>query len=136
MRLVDQIVMHDPENGQYGDCQRSVIATLLGLPREDVPHFNKIAEGDPDLFWCGLQAFLRRKGYAYLTVRKDAGSAFFGEIGPVYHEISGPSPRGSGVYHAVVGLNGEIFFDPHPSRAGLAGDPSTWQHSYLVRTGV
>jgi len=25
-------------------------------------------------------------------------------------------------------------FDPHPSNAGLVGDPSEWEYAYLVRT--
>lgn len=56
-------------------------------------------------------------------------------LGDIYHEISGPSPRGNGVYHAVVGRNGEVVHDPHPSRAGLAGDPATWEYCYLVKAG-
>lgn len=50
-----------------------------------------------------------------------------------YHIIGGPSPRGGGILHAVVGLNGEVAFDPHPSKAGLAGDPSKWTYDYLVK---
>ena len=30
---------HDPENGQHGDCHRCCIAMILGLDKEDVPHF-------------------------------------------------------------------------------------------------
>ncbi|MGQ3001264.1 MAG: DUF4406 domain-containing protein [Hydrogenophaga sp.] len=132
---VDQEFVHKPEEGQFGDCQRAVLASLLELPREQVPHFNQIARGDPTVFWETLQAFCRTKGFVYLTVSKNAGSAFFGDEGPIYHEINGPSPRGGGVSHAVVGRNGEIVFDPHPSRAGLAGNPAEWQHAYLVRSG-
>jgi hypothetical protein len=51
----------------------------------------------------------------------------------IYHVISGPSPRIKGGHHAVVGCNGRVSFDPHPSRAGLAGDPSEWHFSMLVR---
>lgn len=130
---VDQEFVHAPEIGQFGDCQRAVIASLLDLPISAVPHFLKEAQGDPSIYWEKLQAFVRSYGFAYLTVPARAGSVFFGEVGDVYHEISGPSPRGNGVNHAVVGCNGEVVFDPHPSRAGLAGDPATWEHAYLVR---
>jgi len=133
MTPANQEFTHKPEEGQYGDCQRAVIASLLDLPISDVPHFLAVSKNDATIYWESVQAFCRSHGYVYLTVAKNSGSAFFGDDGPVYHEISGPSPRGGGVTHAVVGCNGEVVFDPHPSRAGLAGDPMEWQHAYLVK---
>ena len=133
MTPVDQEFVHAPEIGQHGDCQRAVIASLLDLPISAVPHFLQEANGDAVGFWEGLQAFCRSKGLAYFTVPARAGAAFFGADDGIYHEISGPSPRGNGVTHAVVGKDGQVFFDPHPSKAGLAGDPGQWEFSYLVR---
>lgn len=132
MKPIDQEFIHRPEIGQYGDCQRAVIASLLELPISEVPHFLQLANGDPSVYWEGLQAFCRSRGYAYMTVPARSGALFCGDDGPIYHEISGPSPRGNGVFHAVVGCNGDVVFDPHPSRAGLAGDPATWEYAYLV----
>lgn len=133
MTPADQEFIHDPQNGQYGDCQRAVIASLLDLPITAVPHFLQEAAGEPVAYWEKLQTFVRSHGFVYLNVPARAGLAFYGDEGDVFHEISGPSPRGNGVGHAVVGCNGQIVFDPHPSRAGLAGDPATWEHAYLVR---
>jgi len=133
MKPQNQEFIHDAEAGIYGDCQRAVIASLLELNIEDVPHFLRDANGHAVGFWEGLQSFLASKGYAYLTVPARSGAAFYGSEADIYHEISGPSPRGNGVFHAVVGKNGEVHFDPHPSRAGLAGDPSEWDYAYLVR---
>lgn len=128
---VDQEFISDPSIGQYGDCQRAVIASLLSLPISEVPHFLKDAGGDADLFWQGMQSFLAQRGYTLLEASRHWN--FFGADGiDVYHEISGPSPRGNGLFHAVVGCNGQVVFDPHPSRAGLAGDPNEWRHGYLV----
>ena len=136
MKPVDQEFVHKPEEGQFGDCQRAVIASLLGLSISDVPHFLQEADGDAALFWEGIQTFLSQRGLAYLTVPAASGIAFYGLYDGVHHEISGPSPRGNGTYHAVVGCDGEIVHDPHPSRAGLAGDPSEWTYSYLVKRGA
>lgn len=133
MKPVDQQVVHRPDLGQHGDCQRAVLASLLELPIEQVPHFLQDANGNPDEYWAALQRFCRSHGFVYLTVPSRSGGAFFGDEGVIYHEISGPSPRGNGVFHAVVGRNGEVVFDPHPSREGLGGDPATWEHAYLVR---
>lgn len=135
MTPTDQEVLHCPDKGQFGDCQRAVIASLLDLPISTVPHFLQSANGNADDYWRLLQDFCRGYGYAYLTVPATSGASFFGDDGAVYHEISGPSPRGGGVTHAVVGRNGEIVFDPHPSRAGLLGSAQDWNFAYLVLTG-
>jgi len=129
-----QEFIHGPVNGVYGDCQRAVIASLLDLPIVDVPHFLSECKGDAVIYWELLQEFLRGKGYSWLVVPAKSGAAFFGSEGDIYHEISGPSPRGNGVIHAVVGCNGYVVFDPHPTNAGLVGDPSEWEYAYLVKT--
>lgn len=133
MTPVDQQFTNRPEIGQFGDCQRAVIASLLDLPIEQVPHFLQEAEGESDPYWTGMQTFLRKFGFAFLE--NNRAWSFFGDEGDIYHQISGPSPRGNGLYHAVVGCNGQIVFDPHPSRAGLVGDPAEWTHGYLVHVG-
>lgn len=40
MTPVDQTILHDPDAGLYGDCQRAVIASLLDLPIDSVPNFS------------------------------------------------------------------------------------------------
>lgn len=135
MTPVKQEFIHDPSNGVYGDCQRAVIASLLDLPLKDVPHFMEITNDDPVGYWELLQSFLRERGYAYLAIPAKSGAAFYGASDEaIFHEISGPSPRGNGVFHAVVGCDGRIVFDPHPSNDGLAGEPSEWEYAYLVKT--
>lgn len=135
MTPVKQEFLHDPANGSFGDCQRAVIASLMDLPISEVPHFYEISKGDSDDFFTAIQDFLNPRGYAYLTVSR-GGGILFGEVGAVYHEILGQSPRDPRVLHCVVGMNGHIVHDPHPDNAGLAGDPSTWQYSYIVKTNL
>jgi hypothetical protein len=135
MTPVKQEFIHDPSNGVYGDCQRAVIASLLDLPLSEVPHFLSLAKNNTELYWYMIQEFLRDKGYAWLVIPAKAGAAFFGATdNKIYYELSGPSPRGSGVTHAVVGCDGEIVFDPHPSNDGLLGDPSEWECAFIVKT--
>lgn len=135
MKPVDQEYIHDPVNGSYGDCQRAVIASLLELPISEVPHFLVESKGDTDEYWDLLQAFLGKRGYVWMTLQPGQTAMAYGEHNSIYHEIAGPSPRGNGITHAVVGLQGQVFFDPHPSRAGLVGDPALWQHSFLLYAG-
>lgn len=132
MTPVDQALVHDPDNGQHGDCMRACIASLLDLPLLSVPHFAQdAADGKAD-FWPAVADFCRQHGYSHMIVK----GQFIWAEDEIYHMISGPSPRMVGVHHAVVGLNGQIHFDPHPSRAGLAGDPSEWTFDFLVRPGT
>src|SRR5471030_594009 len=107
----DQEFLHDSEKGIQGDCARAVIASLLELPIAEVPHFMQLAD-EVHGFWNRLYDW--REGDPDL-----------------YHEMSGPSPRGNGTYHAIVGKNGKPFFDPHPSRAMLGGDPTQWRISVI-----
>ena len=111
---------------QYGDCMRACIASILDLPIATVPHFLRDAEGEPAAFWNGVYDFIDARGYIYLPGYMKPMPNFDG-----YHIIGGPSPRGNGLLHAVVGLNGQIVFDPHPSRAGLL--PGYWEYDYITK---
>jgi hypothetical protein len=132
MTPVNQEFVNDPEKGIHGDCQRAVIASLLDLPINEVPHFLQLAKGNASDFYDLIDDFLRSKGFALLITASQPKPMVFSDI-DYYHEISGPSPRGNGLFHAVVGKNGQVFFDPHPSKAGLAGNPDEWQHGYLIK---
>lgn len=125
-----QLILHDPEKGTRGDCQRAVIASLLDLPITEVPHFNET--GDVETYWRTLQEFCNNHGYIFVEMKALQFFTWNSDL-PIYHEIAGPSPRFPGQYHAVVGKNGKIFHDPHPDRTGLAGNPEDWTFSFLVR---
>lgn len=125
----DQEFLHDAETGVQGDCARAVIACLLGLPIKDVPHFADQKEIDAYGFYNHIETFLACHGKQMLW---NVNPIFHRDKLESYHYISGPSPRGKGVHHCVVGLGEEVFFDPHPSRAGLAGDSEGWAHSFLL----
>lgn len=125
-----QLILHDPENGTRGDCQRAVIASLMNIPITEVPHFNE--SGEPYKFWDSLQQFCHSKGYIFIEMKATDFAAWGSDL-DVYHQISGPSPRFPDAHHAVVGMNGKIIFDPHPDRTELVGDPSTWDFGFLVR---
>lgn len=129
----DQEFFSCPEKGQYGDCQRAVIATLLDLPISSVPHFLQEANNEAEAFWEGIQTFCAAHGFAYLEIPAITGLGFWGLDDLPYHVISGPSPRGNGLYHSVVGRGRTVVFDPHPSRAGLLGTADAWSYGFLVK---
>ena len=103
---VTQTILADPERKHvHGNCLQAAVASIFGLPLEAVPSFVQFT------WWEGALKLWAR-GYG---------------VDPQWHEgseppqglalVLGTSPRGFG--HAVVGLAGEILFDPHPSRDGL-----------------
>lgn len=114
-----------------GDCARAVIASLLELPISTVPHFLLESDRTALGFYSLIEEFLLSQGY---EMAWNATPLYHLKEGvDVYHYISGPSPRGEGLHHAVVGLNGNIIHDPHPSREGLLGNPNDWKYSFLVK---
>jgi hypothetical protein len=132
MTPVDQEFVHEPERNQHGDCMRACIASLLDLSREEVPNFAQLdAEGKGN-YWLLLAEFCRDHGCAFVTLQ----GCFVWSEDVIYHVLSGPSPRAKGGHHAVIGRNGQFFFDPHPSRSGLAGEPSEWKFHLLVRPSI
>lgn len=105
MRGVTQTILHNDPEGRTGNCLQAALATLVGVPLERVPHFAEHEDwAERMVAWVDLAA-----GCAVRW--KVVGTYVARGIGV------GMSPRG--VKHAVVVVDGEIVWDPHPSRAGL-----------------
>lgn len=96
-----------------GDCLRACVATVLGLPPREVPHFVQYVDHpagtDPMLWWWAVVGFCHHHGW---EITYDDLSGRDG-----WSLANGPSPRGH--QHVVVAYDGEVVFDPHPSRHGL-----------------
>lgn len=104
MREVTQTILHSDPSGRPGNCLQAAVASLLDLDLDEVPHF---VEHDD---WLErLRDFCIAHGYRPL-MRPPTATVPYGMAW-------GPSERG--VRHAVVWRDGEIAWDPHPSRAGL-----------------
>lgn len=123
MTPVDQTRFFDPTlpvGEQRGNCLQAVIASLLDLPLEIVPHFvqdHVDSDGDRD-WWDSLVTFVRSHGWNphfAVPIVDYPGQHLF---------VSGPSPRGEGddgLWHVVIYRDGELVHDPHPDRTGLRG---------------
>lgn len=109
----NQTQLHDPANGVTGNCMSAVIANLLHLPVENVPIFYG------ENWLIQLNKWLRPYGLGYLVVKSNTFNFPDFGIQGCYHDVSGLTKRFHDVYHATCGLDGEIVFDPHPSKAGL-----------------
>jgi hypothetical protein len=130
MSPVDQTILHDPDNGQYGDCMRACIASLLEVPIDQVPHF---FEGgcESAVFDQRVADYLGRHGLIELSMPAEVARRTH-YTRECYHLMYGYSARGT--FHAVVALNGMVVHDPHPSKVGIIDDERV-QFAFLVRTG-
>lgn len=133
---VEQEFAHDPDNGVYGDCFRACLASLLELPISEVPH---IMHDNPpvEVYRQRTNSFLAEHDLFLFTV---GGLWDFEEwrstnciIRDVYHIISDRSPRFPDAFHAVIGKNGEVVHDPHPTKLGLPTVSDERVFEFLVR---
>ena len=119
---VDQTILADDPK-RKGNCVAACVATILGLPLAQVPHFIEfgIAYGDSEdvkevshgnNWWAMMLGFLAGRGLwvVELDTVTDADPDEF-------VLVAGMSPRG--VVHQVVYREGRLWHDPHPSRAGV-----------------
>ncbi|MCB2412378.1 DUF4326 domain-containing protein [Demequina sp. TTPB684] len=113
------------ESDVPGDCWRACIAGLTNAPLEVVPHFAQLYPDETTPAWW----------YATVTwVEENAPGTTLVCIDPVFPVATqtealppvviatGKSPRGDFMHAVLVDwVTGDLVWDPHPSRAGLAG---------------
>jgi len=128
MKPVDQMYLHDPDNGVSGDCFRACVASVLELPIEEVPHF----VSTDDWIAC-TQQWLKEKGLQFIEVQYNSMMFDHFKLYGLYHMMTGPSPRFPGSLHCCVALDGKIVHDPHPDRSGLAGSEDDWLVGLLIK---
>lgn len=124
-----QLLLHDPANGIMGDCWRTCIACLLEVPPNEVPHFL-----ETNHWWRDTQEWLRERGYGLYEFGGLFEQVSISGLVGCHHIITGGSPRDpANVRHSVIGLDEAVVWDPHPSRAGITGEPHSWYHALLVK---
>lgn len=138
MTPVDQTVFDDGK----GDCLRACIASILDLPITDLPNFAESDYVNGAITWlwerCIPSLHLTWTGNeGHHDVYMSTGYT------RVLCVVMGTSPRGQTEGserrkgHAVVGhamgWSFSIDHDPHPSRAGLIGNPDSALWIFLGR---
>lgn len=115
-------------NAHDGNCHAACIASILEVPLDAVPQ-PTVAELADFEGWEGYLVRLRRDLLhprnlhdIVIGVRDGLGNMV---RPPGYSILCAVSPR-TGGFHAVVALNGEIVFDPHPQREMGVGEWSDW----------
>ena len=136
MRPQKQRFNHRPEQGEYGDCYRTALASLLDLDRDIVPNFGEHYDDTGAFFRC-VETWLNARGLhlveiPYKASLADLLAAQQATNPRAYYLLSGMSDRG--LNHSVIACGGGMIFDPHPDDTGLVGpcnDGYFWV-SYIV----
>lgn len=115
-----------------GNCWQTAVACLLDIPAEQLPsqadsYYSKIDRDSGETTWHmnynnRLQAYLKKHHkLAYIELWQPQET--LSQLRIVgYHLMSGTTVRSAaygGQRHIVVGYEGKVFWDPHPSQAGL-----------------
>lgn len=117
-----QLFRHDPAKGVYGDCWRTVIACLLDLPVDSIPHEHRTyADGEQQTI---IRTFLADHGLtlAFLALQGTPDDLLhtMGVSNPeVYWLLSGTSRTGCN--HVVICRGGEIVHDTSLTDSGIVG---------------
>ena len=133
----NQEYVHNPEQGIFGDCFRATLASLLDKPISEVPHF--LYDNNGDAFQGRLHRFLNDLGYIWIDFSSWDLAQWKINCSvnvPIYHAISDISPRFPDSLHCVVGCDGKVFFDPHPSKAGLPEITHDRTFGFIIPVGT
>lgn len=131
-----QLYLHNPSDGVYGDCHRTVIACLLDKHPEEVPNF---ADSWDDIgeWYRRVDDYLKTQGLSSVNVlyhsTLDQLLASQGNINKnAYYMLSGTSSNGTG--HVVICKGGEIYWDPAIDDSGIVGpgDDGFYWVTYLI----
>lgn len=110
-------------DGVGGDCQRTAVACLLGLPNTDnTPHFCDMTQPNPN--WVvGMREYLHGFGVTdmWSNTPDHLTENFNGVVGILAGRVEG-SPALHSVVAVIVDQHPIVIWDPHPSRVGLLED--------------
>jgi len=118
--------------GKKGNCFSACIASILEVPLDTVPVFCV----DFPSRWAEKANEWLHEHHGVMLFCVTPPSEGFVETqykAPFYHIMSGPALRG--LQHSVVGRNGKMVYDPHPSGDGLT-KVTEWDLFLTTHTGM
>lgn len=103
----------DAPIGERGNCWQASVASILELPLEEVPDIQLY---DEELVWFDkFREWLELYGLGAIGLATGGNITIQG-----YHIMECKSTTlKNGELHVVVGLNGEVVFDPNPNATTL-----------------
>lgn len=104
--------------GPRGNCMSACFASVFDLPISDVPNFYEITSDDAG-WWLAVRKWLAARGFGILDITFEEEAQWQHLQLSGAHIVSGPSPRGAGMFHATVWQDGRLVHDPHPDQTGI-----------------
>lgn len=138
-----QLNRHNPTEGVWGDCQRTVYACLLDKHPSEVPHFldGYSPDDDAEALEHHIAMWLADEGLVEMQVAFEGATPLetvlttMGAWNPGQHWILG-GESANGVAHVVICLNDQIVWDTSQNDAGIVGPQpgcGIWIVSMLAR---
>lgn len=117
-----QLFRHRPEDGVFGDCQRTAIACLLDIDPAEVPHHHRTMEDGEQRRL--MDEWLKDRGLALMFLAFAAEPARMLEVMKVsnpgvFYLMSGTSRTGCN--HVVICRDDQIVHDPSIDDSGIIG---------------
>lgn len=137
MIAAKQRFRHRPDRGVQGDCHRTVLACLMELDVDSVPHFS---QDNPSIEthtariddWLGARNLAQANMPMMGTLADVLASLAAGSPG-VYIMLTGRTK--GGLHHSVIVRNGQIIHDPSLDRRDYIAAPCRdgfWWATFLV----
>lgn len=130
MKPVDQLVRHDPEKGQRGDCTRACLASILEINGLTMPNF--VEFHGPLGWWDEIRRWCRDNIGVDVAATPDLAKVQWGHERYAYAVASVQSPRGPWWHCVVVDRHGVIAHDPWPDPDGKLAGPADIVDDYWV----
>jgi hypothetical protein len=132
---------HDPANGIYGDCWRTVIACLLDKPVDTIQHEHKPYDGGEQtaivrgyLQGLGLDLFTIAYEIKTLEDVQSVMDIMQANNPRVYYMMSGMSR--TGVNHVVICKGDKIVHDTSLTNSGIIGPQDNGQLLIEIIVGL
>lgn len=124
VKPIKQLFRHNPPD-THGDCYRTSIAAILGLPSDAVPHWQFDTAGEQQQ---AATAWLQERGMGFVVVMY--GGSSVDEVAAAVDSANPGRPAlltgesRNGVNHCVVIQHGRIVCDPSQDDSGIVGPAS------------
>lgn len=124
---------HSPSEGTFGDCHRTAIACLLGMSRDDVPHWG-VHYDDYEKFKSMKNEFLSSKGlreytFPFYSNGTDEALQWMAKVNPsIFYMLTGKSRNGTA--HVVICKDSSIVWDTAIDDSGIVEGLDTGEDGY------
>jgi hypothetical protein len=109
-----QTTFYSEEDKSRGNCLNAVLASLLHIPIEHIPEFPY-----DKTYVQVMNEWLKQFGLAFILIGTFDEHCESEHIEGCHHMLAGKTKRFRDISHGVVGIDGHMVFDVHPSRDGL-----------------